>query len=274
MGASLTDTVSVQMPVLVRSGLLAAQASIAHGFTTRVAGESPLAGSLGMDPALPREQVLENRRLVLAALGQTHSAWISLRQVHGDSIVQVTGDAGASIEADGVWTRDQGVTLAILTADCVPILLTDRAGSFVAAVHAGWRGTKAKIAARMVERLATQGIAAKDMLVAIGPAIGPCCFAIGEDVAQSLAQAFPASPEAIVRNEEGYVADLWALNRTALEEAGVPGTAIDELRLCTVCDPRFFSHRRDHAITGRQAGVIALRASPAANRDASRHRPQ
>lgn len=261
MGALGLDATNAELPVLVRSELFCRQASIVHGFTTRGGGENLLAGTVGLDPTLPREQVLENRRRVLEAMGQTDSVWISLRQVHGDAIVQVTRDAGASIEADGVWSRDRGVTLAILTADCVPILLTDRDGTLVAAVHAGWRGTKAKIVARMVERLSTQGVAPKDLLVAIGPAIGPCCFAIGEDVAQSLAQAFPASPKAIVQSEGSYVADLWALNRTALEESGVPESSIDEIRLCTHCDPRFFSHRRDHGTAGRQAGVIALRGA-------------
>jgi polyphenol oxidase len=246
-------------PPIWRSDLLSRVGSVVHGFTGRQDQETALAGTLGLDPALPRKETLQNRQAVLDALGLAATTWISLRQVHGEAIVQVTREAGRSIEADGLWTRDQGAALAILTADCVPILFTNRTGTFVGAVHAGWRGTRAKIAAKMAERLSTQGVACADLLVALGPAIGPCCFAIGEDVAQSLAQAFPTSAEAIRFDKAQCQADLWALNRTALEEVGVPHTAIEEIRLCTHCDRRFFSHRRDHGVTGRQAGVICLR---------------
>jgi YfiH family protein len=246
----------------MQSELLASIEGVVHGFTTRHGGLSR--GSfeslnLGTRTEDERSVVETNRRKVLAALGRHDGTLITLRQVHGADLVEVSHLAGCSIPADGLWSRDPLAVLGVLVADCVPILIADVAGTRVAAVHAGWRGTRARIAAKMVKRLVDSGAELASLRVAIGPAIGPCCFEIGEDVANDLRAAIPEASSVITEeNERRTVADLWALNERVLFGAGLVPSQIDTLRLCSKCDPRFFSHRRDGARTGRQAGVIGL----------------
>jgi polyphenol oxidase len=248
---------------LLRAPGLLGLGGIVHGFTTRKGGGSRGAlGTLNLGTTVGDERpvVSDNRQLVLKALGKTDAAFVSLRQVHGDSIVEVTRLASKSIEADALWTRDASAVVAVLTADCVPILMAHESKKAVAAVHAGWRGTKAKVSGLMVNRLKDAGLAIAGLHVAIGPGIGPCCFEIGADVAAELRAAFGEGTPHVRTDERGkLVADLWALNHEALIAAGVPAGNIEQLRRCTFCETDlFFSHRRDQGKTGRQAGVIGL----------------
>jgi YfiH family protein len=234
---------------------------ITHGFTTRGGGISvgPYASlNLGGKDDT-RSAIEDNRRLALEALGLPRSMLIALRQVHGNDVVQVTRHAGRTIEADGLWTRDRAVVLCILTADCVPIVFADVQGRVIGAVHAGWKGTASRIAATMVTRFKDQDVPPRDLRVAIGPSIGPDDFEIGPDVVLALSQGYP-SPGGAIRPGAGdrSFASLWALNRRALIEAGVPDANIDTLGLSTASDARFFSHRRDKGVTGRQAALIGF----------------
>lgn len=245
---------------LLTSAILADVPGVVHGFTTRVGGvstgpyDSLNLGGTGDE----RASIETNRARVLESLGRKDASWVALRQVHGNDVVQVTRQAGRTIEADGLWTRDRGAALAILVADCVPILFADVRGRAVGAVHAGWRGTAGRIAAQMVKRMKDADIPPHDLRVAIGPAIGPNDFEIGPDVVLALESAYPA-PGAAIRpgNDDRSYADLWLLNKRCLMEAGVPETSIDIVAYSTLSDERFYSHRRDHGVTGRQAGVIA-----------------
>ncbi len=246
---------------MLTSQVLSGVPGIVHGFTTRDGGVSqgPFA-SLNLGGAQDERSTIEtNRALVLDTLGRKDASFVALRQVHGNDVVQVTRLAGRSIEADGLWTRDRGAVLAVLVADCVPILFADHRGRAVGAVHAGWRGTASRIAAEMVKRLKDADIPPHDLRIAIGPAIGPSDFEIGPDVVLALETAFP-SPGAAIRpgHDDRSYADLWALNKRCLLEAGVPETCIDVVAYSTLADGRFFSHRRDKGVTGRQAGVIGL----------------
>ena len=246
---------------LIVSELLRSITGIAHGFTTRDGGVSVGAFAhmnLGLRIGDGRSAVLANRQIILRSLQRPDAEFIALRQVHGDAVVEVTAIAGQGIEADGLWTCDRRAAIAVLVADCVPILLADKKARAVAAVHAGWRGTQAKIILRMLRRLNERGIANSDLVVSLGPAIGPCCFEIGPDVAEALRKAFPEAGLAISFADEKYTADLWALNRLLLIEAGVPAESIDVLRTCTVCTPQLFSYRREQGNTGRQGGVITF----------------
>ena len=244
------------------SRLLRDVPGIAHGFTTRDGGTStgPYASlNLGGKDDT-RAAIEDNRKRVLDALELPRATFVALRQVHGNDIVQVTRQASRSIQADGLWTRDRSVVLCILTADCVPILFADTKGRAIGAAHAGWKGTASRIAGEMVSRLKGMDIAASDLRVVIGPSIGPDDFEIGPDVVLALTQAFP-SPGAAIRPGAGdrSFADLWALNRRALVEAGVPDANIETLGVSTVADARFYSHRRDKGITGRQGAVIGFK---------------
>jgi YfiH family protein len=255
--------------LLVTSPLLASVPGIVHGFTTRDGGVStgPYA-SLNLGGTGDERSAIEsNRARVMLELGRPDATWIALKQVHGSAVVQVTRQASRSIEADGLWTRDKAAVIAILVADCVPILFADVKGRAIGAVHAGWKGTAAKIATEMVSRFEDAGVAPADIRVAIGPAIGPADFEIGPDVVLALSQAFP-NPGDAIRPGQGdrSFADLWALNKRALVEAKVPEANIDIVAISTLTDSRFYSHRRDKGVTGRQAGVIAFApdARPAA----------
>lgn len=247
---------------LIKSRVLDETPGITAGFTTREGGVS--AGALeslnlSMHVGDQRQNVHANRGAALAALGRPDAAWVSLRQVHGNALVEVTHQAGRSIEADGVWTRDRMAAVAVLVADCVPMLIAEENGRAVCAVHAGWRGTQARIAAEAVARLKKAGFPPNSLRVAVGPAIGPCCFEIGDEVADELAKVSGDVTDAVARGADGRVtADLWALNHAFLVEAGVERTSIEVFRLCTACNPGFYSHRRDKGTTGRQAGIIAL----------------
>jgi YfiH family protein len=247
---------------IIQSQLLLKVPGVVHGFTTREGGHSKApfdSLNLGSLVGDARPAVEANRQGVLVALGRPKGVWISLNQVHGNEVVEVTRQAGRSIEADALWTRDPEAAIAILIADCVPILLADERGGAVAAVHAGWRGTEARVVEAMVKRLGKEGIPPQRLKVAIGPAIGPCCYEVGPDVAAKLAAAIPTCPDGIRPAADGKsVVDLWAMNRAILESVGVKPTQIETFKLCTSCNTTFFSHRRDQGNTGRQAGIIGL----------------
>ena len=186
-----------------------------------------------------------------------------MRQVHGDRIVDVGDgalkDAG---EADAMAAGAVGIVLAVLTADCVPILFSARGRKVVAVAHAGWRGTLAGIAAKTVRHLKERyGADPAELEAALGPAIGPCCYEIGADVARPLAQKWgglaAASLEA--RNGKEFL-DLRELNRGILEDAGVPPAQISLVGPCTACATEdFFSYRRERKETGRQLSFIGCR---------------
>jgi YfiH family protein len=241
---------------VLRSGLLS---PFPHGFTTRVGGASAppfealnLGGGVGDDPAV----VEENWARLRAATGHSFAR---VRQVHGDCVAEASAPGGPVQEADAVATASPGVAACVLVADCVPILLADPRSGAVAAVHAGWRGTIARIAARAVEALAARhGARPEELVAAVGPSIGPCCYEVSPDLAERFREAFGAK---VV--DDSRRLDLWAANDAALRDAGVAPGRIDVLRRCTACEPaHFFSHRRDHGRTGRQVGFIAPRPTP------------
>ncbi len=256
---AIVDRVTVS---LIRSQLLSAVPGVTAGFTTREGGHSADAlASLNLGLGIGDEggTVRANRDAVLEALGRPDASWVSLRQVHGIDVVEVTHNAGRSIEADALWTRDRDAVVAVLVADCIPILIADSKGEAVAAVHAGWRGTHDRVAAVAVKRLDKAGFEVARLLVAIGPGIGPCCFEIGEEVAAELTAIGEHAEGAVRRDPSGRItADLWQLNRDILIEAGVAAESIETFRMCTSCNAGFYSHRRDQGKTGRQAGVIGF----------------
>lgn len=175
-----------------------------------------------------------------------------LRQVHADGVVTVEGP-GHFGEGDALITATAGVWLEIRTADCVPLLFADSQRRIVAAVHAGWRGTAAKIAALTVEKLRDAwGSRPEDLRVSIGPSIGACCFEVGPEVAEQF-------PGHITQREPRPHVDLVEANRSQLLAAGLAAAQIETLGLCTVCDAaRFHSFRRDRG-DGRMVSSISIR---------------
>ena len=195
------------------------------------------------------EAVLENRRRLTEAF-HIQPAW--LRQVHGVSVVEA--DPGRIAEADGSWTSTPGIACTSMTADCLPALFCNRAGTRVAAAHAGWRGLAAGVLEAAVESLETEPA---DVLVWLGPAIGPQAFEVGPEVREAFVQQLPSTAQAFVpsRNPGKFMADIYQLARLRLAARGV--TAVYGGGFCTVSDPRFFSYRRS-PLTGRFASLIWL----------------
>jgi YfiH family protein len=183
-----------------------------------------------------------------------------LHQVHRSAIIEVA-DHEPGTAADGAVSFAAGSHTwvpAVRWADCVPLLLAAPDGSAVAAVHAGWRGTVAGIAPRAVDRLREGGIRPAGLIAALGPAIGACCFEVGEEVAVAVARAVDAEPGQVDRRERGRLTlDLRLAIRLQLEAAGLEGDQIHVAPWCSACaSDLFFSHRRDGARAGRQMACI------------------
>ena len=195
------------------------------------------------------EAVLENRRRLNAAFA-IQPAW--LRQVHG--VVVVEADPGRIAEADGSWTGTPGIACTAMTADCLPALFCNKSGTRVAAAHAGWRGLAAGVLEAAADSL---DAAPADVLVWLGPAIGPKVFEVGPEVREAFMQQHPQTAQAFVpsHNPGKFLADIYQLARLRLAARGI--TAVYGGGLCTVTDPRFFSYRRSPR-TGRFASLIWL----------------
>lgn len=218
--------------------------------TTRAGGVSlapfdslNLGDHVGDDPTA----VAENRRRLTDQFAIT-PAW--LQQVHGIAVVEA--DPTQVATADASWTDTPGIACASMTADCLPVLFCNRAGTRVAAAHAGWRGLANGVLEATLDSLA---VPADEILAWLGPAIGPQAFEVGPEVREAFiaqlalaSQAFAASP-----NAGKFLADIYQLARLRLAARGV--TAVYGGGLCTVTDPRFFSYRRNPR-TGRFASLI------------------
>ncbi|GAB0149813.1 MULTISPECIES: peptidoglycan editing factor PgeF [Marichromatium] len=229
--------------------------------TTRAGGlsEAPYAGlnlatHVGDDPA----RVARNRALLRDQAGLPEEP-LWLEQVHGCVVADDTAAPGC--RADAAVSLRPGRVCAVLTADCLPLLLCDREGTRVAAVHAGWRGLADGVIERAVAALA---IAPSRLLAWLGPAIGPDAFEVGPEVRERFVDLDPAAADAFRRGrDDRWLADLFVLARQRLVGAGV--TAVYGGDLCTHIDPqRFFSYRRD-GVTGRQASLIWLDPTAAAS---------
>lgn len=193
------------------------------------------------------DHVSVNRRLLRQALNlPAEPVWLD--QVHGARVV--SADAPVRLTADASVTRQAGVVCAVMTADCLPILLCDRVGTRVAAVHAGWRG----LAGGVIEA-AVGALASSDLIAWMGPAIGPAAFEVGEEVRQTFLGRFDGGSGAFRQTgETRWLADLCQIARLVLDRAGV--RQIYGGGYCTFSDPdRFFSYRRDGQ-TGRMATLI------------------
>ena len=230
--------------------------------TTRHGGVSSSPwDTLNLSPSTgdEREDVEANRQRLQDDTGMPTPRW--LHQVHGDVVVDAA-DLGAipggTLQADGLWTQENDVALAVGIADCVPIFLWDRSGARIAVVHAGWRGTAKRIVQRGIEVLRAAGSQRQDLRLTLGPSIGPCCYEVGGMVTQKLPS------ESIRREAHGTYADLRAANRIVALESGLEAHQIDPDPPCTACHTDwFFSHRRQGPATGRMWAVAWLRGAGA-----------
>jgi YfiH family protein len=178
----------------------------------------------------------------------------TLKQIHSAECVAARGRTGVLGQGDALLENTPGALVAVKTADCLPIFLVDPVARGVAAVHAGWRGTAARIAARAVAAMAAElGTRPENLRAAIGPGIGKCCFEVASDVAAQFDEPVSGQGRAHV--------DLAAANRRQLIEAGVTASAIVASNLCTMCHPdEFESYRRDREKAGRMFSFLGLEA--------------
>ena len=230
---------------------------IAAAATTRAGGHSTgrfaglnLADHVGDQP----ETVARNRKILAAELDLPEAPrW--LKQVHGTQVVDAA-EVSAPTPADAIISTTPGQVCAVLTADCLPVLLCDREARHVAAIHAGWRGLLAGVIEASIEALERRRVPASSMLAWLGPAIGPSAYEVGSDVWEVCSRRYPECLGAFAPGRpERWQMDLYALARWILERAGVRSVYGGDY--CTFADGRFFSHRRN-GVTGRQATCIWL----------------
>lgn len=221
--------------------------------TLRSGGCSPppwdsfnLGDHVGDDPVR-----LAANRATLRALLPAEPLWLA--QVHGIGVVDA-GSEPVSPEADAAYVRRPGKVCVVMTADCLPVLFCDRAGTVVAAAHAGWRGLVSGVLEATIRAMA---VAPGELLAWLGPAIGPAAFEVGDEVRAAFVAGNPEAASAFVPHGAGkWLADIYLLARQRLQAAGVGSLSGGEY--CTVSDAdRFFSYRRD-GVTGRQASLIWL----------------
>lgn len=222
------------------------------GYTTRALG------SLGTSA----EGRAERERALAARLGCSSIA--RARQVHGAAVVRADGALEPWPEADALWTDRPGVLLGVGAADCVPVLLGAREGP-VGAAHAGWEGTSRRVTQALVRELAANGARPEEMVAAIGPSIGPCCYVIREERAATIRERLGPEAEAMLRPVDGgdgrWSFDLWAANLAQLRALGV--REIEVAGICTRCgDPDLWSYRaREERGQGTGLGFVGRPAS-------------
>lgn len=252
---------------LIFSPLLAQQEGLTHAFTTRKGGTSRapfdsfnLGGHIRDDEF--KQDAISNRKKLLGSLSLKFEKIVVAGQVHSRNVTvikdpqQVPNVSGV----DGLTTNCPDVTLMLHFADCVPVIVFDRRKRIAAIFHAGWKGTAARISGHGVETMAAEfGSNPADMVAAVGPAIGSCCYQTGEDVALALSQTV-ADVDGLIKQIDGKpYPDLKSINAQQLFEAGVG--IVEVSNHCTACNPEmFYSHRQSGGITGRQGALICLTA--------------
>ena len=269
-----------------------------HGFSTRRGGvsraycadDSPGELNLGFTASDPGDAVALNRRLLAEAItGDPATPLVAVRQFHSNLVhIATAAEAGRErlFKADGLITAEPGLLLAIQTADCIPVLVADRKRRVVAAFHAGWRGTLKRIVELGVGRMRREfGSRPGDLIAAIGPGVGACCYAVGEEVLSEFESQFQYALELfrevysrdavrdkypmlfLTQRAPGHSPigpslhlDLVEANRRQLLAAGLKPRAIHAIGGCTSCEPElFFSHRASRGHAGRMMAVIGIK---------------
>jgi polyphenol oxidase len=299
-GSAATSKVEV-----VRAASWDQYAWLRHGFSTRAGGVSSIYGDHSLNLGWTKEdepsKVADNRRHFLRKVVGSPGKLLTLRQFHSGMVRILeatdgklegrleTPDGRAVLRGDGAMTDIPGVMLGIQVADCVPVLVADVRRRAVAAFHAGWRGTLARIVERGIGRMQLRyGSRPEDLVAVVGPSIGACCYSVGEEVRFEFESQFAYAPKLFsevydsdpVRDKYPLLfltarapghsnigpqihLDLWEANRRQLLDAGVKAKRITVVRECTACTRvgarlKYFSHRGESGFAGRMMGVVGV----------------
>jgi polyphenol oxidase len=259
---------------------------LVHGFSTRLGGTSTLDAQKVLNLSFvewdTRENVLENRRLLQEAVGAKELTLLAMKQIHSDLIQPFCSKPAQPYKGDASITKEPGLLLGTQTADCVPILLVDPQKRALAAIHAGWRGALARIAQKTVGRMQFEfGSKPTDLLAAIGPSIGPCCYEVGAEFVTKFTAQFADAQEYFDEARTGdepnplqwmnmrppghqpppknVHLDLRKTNRSQLVAAGLRAKNIFTSDLCTSCrTDLLFSYRKEGPQSGRMLSVIGI----------------
>lgn len=233
-----------------------------HGFPERHGGVSQgLRSSLNLGKRWgdDAENVDANRRILAEYVGYDPEQLVATRHVHGTNVYRVGEPLARDAEFDGLVCDRTGPVLGAFAADCIPILFADPVARVCGAAHAGWRGTVAGVAQRVLDRMSELGSKPENVRVALGPSIGPCCFEVGPEVVAEFRAALGELPGLVVSGPNKDHIDLRVATRAFLERAGVRPEHIDDRPPCTRCEgDRFFSYRRDGKDGGVHMGFIGL----------------
>jgi hypothetical protein len=248
---------------------------ILHFITTRHGGysEKPFHSfNLASHVGDREEHVLKNRDRLAKSLGISTKSFIFTQQEHGTNVFLINNRKGLQNNkdltnpvqiSDAMITAYRNICLLIFVADCVPVILFDYRKKVIALVHAGWKGTVGLITQKTIRLMQSHyHCRALDIICAIGPSIGPCCYQVGKDVLYKVKESFPKEQNLIrsFSNGERFFFDLWQANKIQLLSCGIPEEHIEIAYLCTSCHSNlFFSNRKEHQCTGRFAVGIMLR---------------
>jgi len=266
----MTEPFRLMNDLYILDSWMKKNSGLVAGFTTRNGGKSsePFRSmNLAFHVNDNSDDVCENRRILAKKIGFPLQQWVSAEQTHGKNIRRITqNDRGKGAlryedsikDTDGFYTEEKGVLLTMCYADCVPIYFLAPKQQRIGIVHSGWKGTVQKIAGEMAAKWLSDGIDPTELFAAIGPSICQNCYQVDDRVIQQVdAVLSPNDDIPYVETEKGrYQLDLKALNRTILENAGLPKENILVTSLCTSCHHEFYSHRRDNGKTGRMLGFI------------------
>jgi polyphenol oxidase len=260
---------------------------LVHGFSTRPGGISDVDGekvlNLGAVEWDTRANVEENKRRFQSAVGAADLEFVSLHQIHSDVVRTFNSPPAKQCKGDASATKSPGLLLGVRTADCAPVLVVDPKKKVVAAIHAGWRGTLQRIVSKTIGQLQMEfHCNPKDLLAAIGPTIGGCCYQVGTEVASAFAAKFSNAHEFFDELRTGdepnplqwlnmmppghqpppknVILNLPKANKLQLLESSVPERNIFVTNLCTSCDvDQLFSYRKERDRSGRLLSVIGIR---------------
>ncbi len=254
----------------LQAPLLAGCDFLMHAFCTRRGGASrDDYKSLNMSFREGDEElhVLANWEKLSRSFAIPMENFLVLNQVHGDNIfiIKPHGDyftSGDALNYDAIVTSRTDLAICVKTADCVPVFLVDRIKKVIAAVHAGWRGSALGITAKSIRLMQNQyGSQPRDLLAAIGPSIGRCCYEVDAAAADAFSNKNNAGDFLLPgKRKDRWILDLMEANRRQILDCGVPDTQIETSGLCTACHPdAFFSHRGSGGVTGRQINFMMIK---------------